>query len=73
MLNPAKRADLLATYVSLVSAEPAARPTRKLPSMVDAGLPPKPGDTAKPAGAAKPGDAAKPGAAPKPGASGGKP
>jgi hypothetical protein len=76
-VNPAQRERLLATYVSLVSAPPAPRPTRKLPSMVDAGEPPKPGAAPNAGAAPKASAAPKPGggpsgpAAPAPG--GGKP
>lgn len=73
-VNPAQRERLLATYVSLISAPPAPRPTKKLPSMVDAGEPPKPGAPAKTGAAPKPG--ATPSAAPNaasPAAPGGKP
>jgi hypothetical protein len=33
-VRPAERAALLASYISLVSAQPAPRPTKRLPSMV---------------------------------------
>lgn len=58
---PAQRAALLASYTSLVSAQPAPRPTKRLPSMVVD--PPQAPPAAQP-GAAAPAAAKAPGAKP---------